>query len=184
MSFLFTIEGNVCKPKAEVLLVEPFKGIWERCKDKSDAIRHFTVMELYTSKLKSNPYAGYPDEYRLQLLTKQNYGKAIPYDKLEDCVKEGIRFLDDLQKQGSPTYSYYLSQLRAVEKLKDFFMSFDLDERNDKGQLIYKPKEITSALSDADKITQNLTALRDKVDQELFATVKTRANREVGRYEE
>lgn len=182
MSFLFNMENGVCKPKEEALLTEPFKGMWES--DSRKAIRHFTVIELYTSKLKSNPYAGYPDDYRLQLLTKQNYGREVKYDDLEDCVKEGIRFLEDVQRNGSPTYSYYMSQLRAVEKLKEFFMAFDLDERNEKGQLIYKPKEITSALADAEKIVQNLTVLRDKVDQELFVTIKTRANREVGRYEE
>lgn len=184
MSFLFNIENNVCKPKEEVLLVEPFRTIWEKSKDKSEAIRHFTVIELYTSKLKSNPYSGYDDVTRIRKLTAEQYGVEMDYNSLPKLVKEGIVKLNEIQSEGSPTYTYYLSQLRAVEKLKEFFLNFDLNERNEKGMLIYKPKEITSALADADKITQNLTTLRDKIDQELFSVVRNKAGREPNRYEQ
>lgn len=186
MSFLFSIENLVCKPKAEILLVSPFKEIWDRDKGKTKerALKDLSVIEMYTSKLRSNPFCGYDDDERLARVTKEYYGNSVGIDKLDSLVVEGIRKLEEIQSTGSPTYSYYMSQLKAVEKLKRFFLEFDMNERNEKGALIYKPKEITSALADADKIMQNLTGLRDKVEQELFTVMKNRAGREPNRYEE
>lgn len=180
MSYFFDISGNVCIPKEEILLVEPFKGIYAR-----GGIKDLSFIELYSSKLRSNPYAGFSDEERCRRLGEDIYGKkGLRYEDLSEDVRRGIERLVEYQTEGSPTYSYYVSQLRAVEKLRNFFLEFDLGERNERGQLIYKPKEITSALSDAEKIIQNLGVLRDKVETEMYESIKTRANREIGAYEE
>ena len=181
MSYLFEIKDGVCKPKEEVLLVEPFRSIWK--KDREKAVKIFTYAELYTSKMKSNPYAGYDEEERGIRLRRDVYGDERY--KIGEDEKRCIEYLDDLQTKGSPTYRYYLSQLRAIEKVREFFNTFDLNERNDRtGALMYKPKEITGALADADKIMQNLTNLRDKVEQELYVSERSRGNRETGLYEE
>lgn len=183
MSWFFEIDGNKCVPKEEILLVEPFKGMWER--DRKSAVKGFMFAELYTSKAKSNPYSGYSDSVRMEKLGYEVYGKrGMGYDELGDDVKGCIDKLKEFQTEGSVTWRYYTSQVSAIEKLIDFFNNFDLDERNEKGQLIYKPKEITSALSDAEKIMQNLNSLKGKVEQEMFETSKGIASRETGMYEE
>jgi hypothetical protein len=181
MSFLFEFREGVCLPKEEVLLVEPFKGIWER--DSSRAVKVFTFAELFTSKMKSNPYAGFDDSERGLRLNRDVWGDERR--KVSDDEKECIKKLDEWQREGSATYRYYLSQLRAAEKLREFFMDFDMGERNERtGNPMYKPKEITGALADANKIIENLTGLRDKVEQELYEREKNRGNRETGLYEE
>lgn len=183
MSYLFEIVNGKCMPKAEILLIEPFKGMWE--KDKKKSVKDFTFAELYTSKSRSNPYAGYSDSVRVEKLGLDVYGKRnMTIDKLDASVVECIAKLNDIQTEGSVTWRYYTSQLSAIEKLIEFFRTFDLNERNDRGQLIYKPKEITSALADAEKIMQNLTGLRDKVEQEQFDSEKGIAGRETGDYED
>lgn len=52
MSYLFIVENNIAKPNTETLLIEPFKTIWERdkTKDKEQAIKEFTFIELMSSK--------------------------------------------------------------------------------------------------------------------------------------
>lgn len=183
MSYFFEFDGKECRPKAEILLVKPFSEMW--VKDKRQAIKGFTFAELYTSKAKSNPYAGYSDDVRMEKLGLEVYGKrGMKFSELGEDVQECIKMLEEFQTEGSVTWRYYNSQVAAAEKLIVFFKTFNLDERNDKGALIYKPKEITSALADAEKIMQNLTALRAKVEQEMFESSKGIAGREVGMYEE
>lgn len=183
MSWFFEFDGKESKPKAEVLLVEPFAGMWKA--DRRAALKGFTFAELYTSKAKSNPYAGYSDDVRMEKLGLEVYGKrGMRFADLDDDVKECVRKLEEWQTEASVTWRYYNSQVAAAEKLIVFFQNFDLDERNDRGALIYKPKEITSALADAEKIMQNLTALRAKVEQEMFESSKGVAGREIGAYEE
>jgi len=183
MSWFFEFDGKECMPKAEILLVEPFAGMWK--KDRKKALKDFTFAELYTSKSRSNPYAGYSDEVRMEKLGLEVYGKrGMLFSSLDDDVKKCVEKLEEFQTQGSVTWRYYMSQVRAAEKLISFFDDFNLNERNEKLAPIYKPKEITSALADADKIMQNLTSLRAKVEQEMFDAVKGVAGREIGMYEE
>lgn len=70
MSYLFVVENSIAKPNTETLLIEPFKTIWERdkTKDKEQAIKEFTFIELMSSKKRSNPYAGYADNVRQEKL--------------------------------------------------------------------------------------------------------------------
>lgn len=58
MSHLFTVENNVAIPNTETLLISPFKEVWERdkSKDKGQAIKEFTFVELMSSKKKANPF--------------------------------------------------------------------------------------------------------------------------------
>lgn len=184
MSWFFDFDGKECRPRAEILLTQPFKGMWER--DKKSAIKGFTFAELYTSKSRSNPYSGYSDAVRLEKLGLEVYGKrGMRWEDLDSDVVECVRKLEEMQTEGSVTYRYYKSQVAAAEKLIDFFNSFDLNDRNDRtGVMLFKPKEITSALADAEKIMQSLTLLRAKVESEVFESSKGIAGREVGMYEE
>ena len=52
--------------------------------------------------------------------------------------------------------------------MKDFFNTVDLTEKNKMGLPIYKPKELTSALLDSDKVLENLRNLEEKVQKEMF----------------
>lgn len=184
MSWFFEFDGKECMPKAEILLVEPFAGMWK--KDRKKALKDFTFAELYTSKARSNPYSGYSDEVRMEKLGLEVYGKrGMLFSSLDDDVKKCIEKLNDFQTQGSVSWRYYMSQVRAAEEMIRFFEEFSLNERNARtGMMMYKPKEITSALADADKILQNLTALRSKVEQEMFESSKGIAGRPIGDYEE
>ena len=63
--------------------------------------------------------------------------------------------------------------------LKEFFLNVDVNERNEKGVPVYKPREITAALNDTEKVLTNLKALEKKVEEELYETTKNRADKEI-----
>jgi len=64
---------------------------------------------------------------------------------------------------------------RAAEELKNFFLTFDMNERNERnGAPIFKPKDITTALKDTDDIVTNMMKLEKKVHEEIIEVVRTR----------
>lgn len=182
MSHLFTVENNRAVPNTETLLISPFSEVWERddSKDKGQAIKEFTFIELMSSKKKSNVYSGYTDDVRFERLREMLFDEDWEPDNLiEQCLAK----IDELQKDASPTYSYYLAVVEAAEKMKGFFREFDINELNDRGQRVWKPKDITSAMVDTERVLQNLNAMKDKVEQELFEATKTRANKTINYFE-
>jgi len=180
MAFLFQINGKAVFPNPETLLIHPFKDIWDRDESpgKEIAIQEFAYIEFTTSMLKSNPYREYPEDKKDVILKKE-----IMLDEnweADDLIIEGIKKIQELQKEGSITYSYWMSNKVAIEKMIEFFNNFDIDERNFKsGMPIYKPKDITSAVADAEKTLTTLTALKSKVDEEVFEISKTKSDKKI-----
>lgn len=183
MAFLFVVENSVAKPNTEVLLISPFKEIWERdtSEDKYIATKEFTFIEFMSSKKKTNPYAGYDDELRFKVLKEMLFDEDWEIDEL---VESALIKIKDFQEEASPTYKYYLSASNAAAKMRTFFNTFDINERNERnGNPIYKPSDITRALNDTDKVLQNLNSMKEKVEQELFEQTKTRGNKEINPFE-
>ena len=183
MAYLFIVENDIAKPNTEVLLLEPFKTIWERDKSegKLEAIKEFTFIEFMSSKKKSNPYAGYDEQTRFLALRDEMFDSDW---EMDDEIKSALKKVEQFQIEASPTYQYYMSALTAAGKMRRFFNEFDINERNEKtGNPIYKPSDITRALNDTDKVLHNLNSMKEKVEQELFDNTKTRGNKDINPFE-
>ena len=184
MAYLFIVEDKVVKPTEETLLIYPFSEIWERdkSKDKSQAIKEFTYIEFMVSKKKTNPYTGYEPEAR-----KKELGKLLfdnPNFEEDYLIVEGLAKLEKFQTEASSAYTFLLAAETAANKLKDFFLNFDLNERNTRtGMPLYKPKDISGAINDSEQNIRTLHNLKEKVEQELFEAVKTRSNRQINPFE-
>lgn len=180
MSLLFTVENKIVRPYTETLLISPFKEIWDRDKrkDKTNAIEDFTYIEFVTSQKKSNPYKGYEEELRKikvkeEIITRKDW-------KVDKLIEQGLEKIIIFQKEASFSYSYYTSAKKAAEKIKDFFDTFDMKKKNTKsGNPLYKPKEITNAINDTLTTLQNLNTMKEKVEQELFESTKTKGQKEI-----
>lgn len=187
MAYLFDIVGNKAKPVVEALLIYPFKDIWSRdsSSGKSMAIKEFTFIEFMGSIKPTNPYLGYSEDERRVMLCKDIFNgqrKDIMLRK-DKVVEDGVEFIKDLQHNGSPTYRYYVANLEGANKLRKFFLEFDMNEKTDKGVPVYKPADITRALNDADKILNNLSSMKTRVEKEIFDMVKARANKTINYFE-
>lgn len=184
MSYLFKITDSVVYPNEETLLIEPFKTIWERddSPKKEVALKEFTYIEFMSSQLKSNPYRGYRESARDSILKKniiqdENW---IP----DILIREAIEKIEDFQRNGSTSYSLYKKAIAAKEKLEDFFDDFNLKEKTDKGAYLLKPKDITGALLDLDKVIVNLESLKEKIEKELFEEVRNKSDKAVSPFAE
>lgn len=178
MSYLFQIQGASVIPDAALLIIEPFKTIWERNKDKAISYKELAYIEFMSSAQRSNPFSGYPENSRSDVIIAALFGedsKWVP----DNLIKEGIKFVKKTQTEASITYSYYMAAKASADNMKEFFSTVDLSERNDKGIPVYKPKDITSALIDTEKVIQNLNALQKKVEEELYENIRAKGNKTV-----
>ena len=180
MSFLFTIENRVVRPHTETLLISPYKEIWERdtTSDKYEALEDFAYIEFVVSQKKSNPYRGYDESIKKtrikkDIITREDWSE-------DELIQLAIKKLQDYQSEASPTYTFFMAAKGALEKMKDFFISFDITETNERtGNPLYKPKEITSAFNDVSTMLQNYNTLQEKVEQETYESVKTKGQKEI-----
>lgn len=185
MSLLFKIQGKVVVPNEETLLVSPFKEIWARDKSSSKgmAIKEFTFIEFMTSMLKSNPYREYSEakkESKIRSDIFDEEDKWVP----DDLIDRGMKKIIEFQTEGSITYSYWMSNKAAAEKMINFFNTFDMDERNPKTlNPVYKPKDITGAIGDARKTLETLNSLKSKVDEEVYETSRNKSGKEISPFQ-
>jgi hypothetical protein len=180
MAYLFIVQDKVVIPNPETLLLSPFKEIWKRDKNKKKdiATQEFTYIEFMSSFKKSNPFKDYPENKKSEIV-KKNIIKEEKWEP-DKLVLEGIEVIKKFQTEGSSTFLYFLSAKFAAEKLQEFFNTFDISERHWKtGLPVYKPKEITSALMDTERVLINLTNISKKVEEELFENLKIKADKKV-----
>lgn len=180
MAYLFRVEDRVVKPTDEVLQVSPFNEIWERddSPNKEVALQEFTFIEFMTSALKTNPYRGYSEDRKADVI-KRDVVRIKDWAP-DVLVLKGMEKVKEFQKEGSESYALYLSALVAKNKLQDFFNSFNMNKVNMKtGAPIYKPRDITAALQDLDKTIISLQSLEKKVEEDLFESAKIKGQKEV-----
>jgi hypothetical protein len=181
---LFTVSNGKAMPSVHALIIEPFKTIWKEDADptKGNAIRDFTFIELCCSPKKSNPYCGYDENQRYQILKKELYGD--PAFQLSDNVMDGITKYEQLLDNHSPTLSLLRAALDGAEKFKNQLKNLSLDARTNSGAAVYKPRDITNAMKDLPDLAKSIESLREKVNKELLEEGKTRSNRTIGYFEE
>jgi hypothetical protein len=86
--------------------------------------------------------------------------------------------------EASPTIQYYLAAKSGAEKMMNWLNTFDMATINTRtGMPMYKPREITSALRDTYEVMKTLNALEEKVNEQLFESMKTVGNKEINHFE-
>lgn len=179
MAYLFVLENNIARPHPETVLIEPFKTIWERDtnRDKTNAIRDFTFIELMSSKRKTNPYAGYSNKQRFEKLKEML--KYPANWQPDDEIKFALYKIEEFQTEGSFNYVMYKQSLETLIKTREYLLNIDLNERTKSGIPVYKPADVYSAIEKVEKIMTSLNNLKEKVDQELFDQTRTRGNKTI-----
>ena len=98
----------------------------------------------------------------------------------DELIIKGMHKIIQFNKEASTTYNYYMAAKVAAEKMQDFFNDVDITEVNPKTfNPLYKPRDITSALNDTEKVLSNLKNLEKKVEEELYEETKNRSNKEI-----
>jgi hypothetical protein len=182
MADIFIVENGIVKPTIEILLVSPFKEIWDRdsSESKEYAMKEFSYIYFITTPKKTNPFYGYTEQDRHPEVVKYLFENYYSPDSI---VQQAMEVRRKFYYEASASLSLLEGAKEAVDKLKNFLINFDLNERNEKGIPIYKPKDITSALADTFNVMKTLNSLEEKVNEEIYESAKSKGNRDINPFE-
>lgn len=180
---LLTMDRLRVLPNAHALSIPPFSQIWERdpSPGKEQAISELTYIELMCSLKKTNPYAGYSPDLKHLAVSKAVF-RNTNYEPDELVTHAMEEYNRHLQEQMS--VRLLTAAKSAVEKLIEHIRGISLKERTKGGAAVYKPAEVMKALSEADKVLGALQSLQKKVEEDVYSSIKTRANRGINPLEE
>lgn len=187
MEGLYIISGRSLEPNPNMLLIYPFSKIWERDTSplKFTALREFAYITFMASMGVDNPYKSYDPILRRLKVKEDLFTKEGTLWEEDNIVLEGIEKIESFQQEASASYAYYMSALNAAGKLRDFFDDFSMTTLNPKtGLPLYKPKEITSALIETEKVLQTLASIKKKVEEEIYQASRIKSDKKTSKYAE
>jgi hypothetical protein len=158
---IFELIANQPIITAEALLIPQFKKIWDmdKSKDKGQAIKELSYIYLTTDY--KSIYASFPHDIKIDTVSKDLFKTSYKPSKE---VLEGIEKYEELQD--SFNMQFLKSAKFAAEKNMQYFRSVDYEERDIKGNPVYKIKEVQAALKDCGGVIDTLDKLMDKVAKE------------------
>jgi hypothetical protein len=177
---LFELTNNYPIISTEALLIPAFKKIWDRDKTKGKDVATKELAYIYFTNDYKSIYASFPQEIKIEEVNKHLFGKEYTPDPL---VKEAIEVFNRLQDTFN--MRFLISAKGAAEKTMKYFDNIDYDERDIKGNFVYKVKEITQALKDCAGVLETLDKLIEKVSKEQkLKDSKVRGGGEPGFFED
>lgn len=162
---LLILEKNKLDVSPYALCIKEFKAIWDadKSKDKdwaTKALSYIVMMCKFNS-----PYINYQEDERHKLVCEE---LGVEIDKKQ--IAEAIKVYNRLQEDSLPALRYLYASRIAAEKIRQFYLTFDLNERSDKGAYLLKPKDISSSITDMERLIRTLDALEEKVKKEMELT--------------
>lgn len=197
IKLIIEVEGQpVFNP--EVRMFAPFKALLERDKgrnsltnvfEKGDADgrkKYISTKELAFIYWFADPRSPYKESYKEEDLRTEKLKRLLALPevwKIDELVRKAIDFYEAEIKEDFDI-QYFESSLNAARKTKEYFDNVDYNLTDNKGQKIYKVKEVTDALSKSSNVIETLKVLREKVYKSETLARKVRGGGAVGRFEE
>lgn len=172
------IVDGIVYPDDKILMIEPFSSIWNRDKSKNKevALKDFKYIEFMVSPFNNNPYKDLVKEDRSKRI-KEEVLLDVNY-KEDKLVLSAIDLYEKWLKEYSISYKFLISAKKAANEVIEFLNNVDLNERTKSGTPVYKPSDITKALSDINSALKNINELEKNVFEEIKIRT-TRGNKEL-----
>lgn len=177
---LFKYEGFKMTIEPEVLLLKPFKKIWDKDKSKN---KEKAFMDLGFIYFFSDPRSDYQyitdEEDRIEAIKE---GEGLPkewtiYKELQEAI--------DYYNTFNPTSHLLLKDTRlAVDKLRILLRNIDLNQTDDKGRPVYTLNTIVSTINQVPILVKNLDEAEKTLAKEMIQNDKIRGSAEKSMYED
>lgn len=177
---LINIEGDRIVPTPECLVIPEFYTLWkrDRSKFKKKAMEELTYVTFLVDNTIHNPYRGYGEDMRTEVLCKDYFEEGWKPDKL---VKEAINKYRSMQKTTSSRL-VGAAQI-AADKLADYYSMVNFHDFDDNGRPVYSAREVQSNLKDLSNTIKSLYALEEQLRKEQLDGNLSRGGFEIGEFE-
>lgn len=161
---LFKYEGYKVVISEEALMLQPFKKIWNRDRSKS---KDKALMELAFVYFMCDPRSDY--QYIVDAEDRFNAiveSEGLPDDWNPDkLVEEAMKFYESFKS----TSALLLEDTRiAIDKVREFLKTVDLDATDDKGKPLYTINSITSTIKMIPQLIKDLNDAEKAINSEML----------------
>jgi len=177
---LINIEGDRIVPSPECLAIPEFYTLWkrDRSKFKKKAMEELTFVTFLVDNTIHNPYRGYSEDMRNDVLRQDYFEKGWKPDEL---VKDAINKYRSMQKT---TSSRLVGAAQvAADRLADYYSMVNFHEFDDNGKPVYSAREVQSNLKDLSNTIKSLFALEEQLRKEQLDGNLSRGGFEIGEFE-
>ena len=176
---LFKFNKTAIEPLPHTLAIKEFAILWDRdkSKDKAKAFKELAFV-YFTADYKSS-YLAFPQEERDQAIKEDIFGGNYVPDQ---DVLNAIEKYKLLQK--TPSMRLIKAAQNTLEEIVGYFNAVDFEERDKRGQPVYKVTDVTKAMGDTAKVAESLAKLDEKIRKELQENTRARGGEESGAFED
>ena len=177
---LINIEGDKIAPTPECLVIPEFYALWkrDRSKFKKKAMEELTYVTFLVDNTIHNPYRGYGEEMRGEVLRKDYFDKGW---KPDEAVQDAINKYRSMQKTTSARL-VGAAQV-AADKLADYYTMVNFHDFDDNGKPVWSAREVQSNLKDLSNTIKSLYALEEQLRKEQLDGNLSRGGFEIGEFE-
>jgi len=181
MKDLFDLKNRQVTFSPAALMIPEFKALWDRdeSKDKYTALREISYVYFFTDF--KSPYVAALSPEILERTIAKDYLKDESYTP----DAEVIAAIDKYRElQITPSMLLLKAAIKTVHNLTDYLENVDLQERDKNDKPIYKPNDITGALSKIGNIVESLQKVKENVEREIMHSAQLRGQRQKGNRED
>ena len=176
---LLELDGTRVIPSPECLQIKPFKKIWERDKSKNKEVAKAELAFVYFFRSFQSEFSSIleDDDRQTEVL------KILDYDKEPDeVVYEACDIY--LEAQSTVSSELLMSARKGVEKVKQFFNTVNLNERDKNGRPVFDADKFNRTLSNLANTVKSLTELESLVLREQEIKSEMKGGREKAMFED
>lgn len=184
MSKLVELKEGVIIIAPELLMIEPFKSLWEsdKTKEKLESTKVIKYLWFYIDF--ASPYFMYPDDKKHELICEY-----ILSDKKFKQPKNFKDLIDSFNKANPrPAVDMITASMEVIYKMKDFFKSVDFTETqtNKLGveEFTYDIDKISKAISNMPKLIEALNQATELARKEQSNGDRVRGNAQTSMLEQ
>lgn len=181
---LFIIEDYEPRLSDEALLIEQFKVLHHRTynrgsgdtqgRDRRRAIAECKFIYHYCDY--RSEFSEYDGEERKEEALNAA-GLAEDYDiskEMQSCIDIFLKLQETRMLK-----TLEIAE-QTLDKVRDYYKDVDFSEKDDKGALLHRPKEVMASISDLGNVNKKLNELKKLVKAELKETEALRGDHEGG----
>lgn len=160
---LFKYEGYKVTVSEEALMLEPFRNIWNRDKTKTKikALNELSYVYFMCDPRSDYQYIVNTEDRHSAIIESEGLDKSWTPDEL---VIEAM----DFYKSFKSTSALLLEDTRmAIDKVRDFLKSVNLQDTDDKGRPLYTINSITSTIKMIPQLIKDLNEAERVINSEM-----------------
>lgn len=171
---IFYLEDYEVKVEPEALMLEPFKAVWDRDKDKrkKKAMKELAFLYFFCDSRSDYQYL-INEEDRKEAIKK---GEAMDAKwEPDEVVKKAIDFYNSFKSSAA----LLLDDMKfAVDKLRKMLREIDLMQTDDKGKPLYTLNTITATIKMIPQLVKEIDIAEQALSKEMKNDGKIKGNKE------